>query len=247
MKTLYAYKSSPSEMSIKDVDGKKGIVTGYFAAFGNIDSDGDIIQKGAFIKTIAEQGPQSAHPRIKHLMNHDVTKPLGKIVVLQEDAKGLYYESKVGSHSLGQDFIKMVESGLITEHSIGYTTVRNDQKSDANYLLELKLMEGSSLSAWGANEMTPLTGMKSLTIEDMSERVKALDKFCRTTTATDETVELLLIEIKQLLQVITDTKTTEPPKSTLPESVLNVLQSFTNNLKAEKNGRKDISSAIGCA
>jgi len=243
MKTLYSYKASPSEMSIKDIDGKKGIVTGYFASFGNKDSDGDIIQKGAFAKTIAEQGPNSAHPRIKHLMNHDITKPLGKILVLQEDSKGLYYESQVGSHSLGQDFIKMVESGLITEHSIGYTTVKNDKKSDANYLVELKLMEGSSLSAWGANEMTPLTGIKSLTLEDMTARVKALDKFCRTTTATDETVELLLIEIKQLLQIITDTKTTEPPVSTLPEDVLNVLQTFTNNLKAEKNGQKGITGA----
>lgn len=241
MKKVYTYKSSPSDMSIKDIDGKKGIVTGYFSSFGNKDSDGDIIQKGAFAKTIMEQGPMSAHPRIKHLMNHDITKPLGKILVLTEDSKGLYYESQVGTHTLGQDFIKMVESGLVTEHSIGFQTVRHDSKSDANYITEIKLYEGSSLTAWGANEFTPMTGMKS-DIDTLTQRIKALDKFCRNTSASDETVELLLIEVKQLLQVITDMKTTEPVITTLPEDVLGAIAAFTNNLKAE-NGKERIIGA----
>ena len=36
---------------ISDVDVKKGIVTGYFSSFDNMDSDGDVIRKGAFTKT----------------------------------------------------------------------------------------------------------------------------------------------------------------------------------------------------
>lgn len=214
---MYQYKAGVNGASFKDADVSKGIVTGYFASFGNKDSDGDIIVKGAFAKTISENGPGSAKPRIKHLLNHDVTKPLGKLLILQEDAKGLYYESQAGTHALGRDFLKMVESGLITEHSIGFRTIKEDRKADANYMNELALMEGSGLTGWGANSETPLTGMKGFDLSEMNTRIKALDKFCRNTTATDETIELLLIEIKQLQQYIIDLKDTEPNKITLPD------------------------------
>ncbi len=212
----YQYKQGNLIAAVKDADVKKGIVTGYFAAFGNVDSDGDIIAKGAFSKTISETGPGSAHPRIKHLMNHDTSKPVGKLMMLEEDMKGLGYESQTGSHSLGVDFVKMVDSGLITEHSIGYRVIKKNQLQDwegytknpakgYQELTELQLWEGSSLTAWGANKDTPLVGMKSFDIEVINTRIKALDKFCRNSTATDETIELLLIEIKQLQQHLIDT------------------------------------------
>ncbi len=49
--------------SIKDMDMKLGIVTGYAASFNTLDSDNDIIMPGAFSKTIRDQGPGSAQPR----------------------------------------------------------------------------------------------------------------------------------------------------------------------------------------
>jgi HK97 family phage prohead protease len=232
--SIYQYKTDSISATIKDVDGKQGIVSGYFNSFNNVDSDGDIIRPGAFTKTIAENGPGSARPRIKHLMNHDVSQVPGVLQVLKEDGRGLYYESKAGSHTLGQDFIKMVESGIVTEHSIGFKTIKKNQLQDfENYqqnpgkgwfeITEVKLWEGSSLTAWGANEMTPIVGMKGLTanqhLDRMLARCKALEKFCRNTTASDETIELLLIEQKQLTQIIIEMqKDTKPTDGvTLPE------------------------------
>ncbi len=116
----YSIKSGQLLASIKDADIKQGIVTGYFASFNTLDSDNDIIMPGAFAKTIMEMGPASAKPRTKHLLNHDTGQPLGLLMTLKEDMTGLYYESKIGDHSLGVDFMKMVDCGLITEHSIGY-------------------------------------------------------------------------------------------------------------------------------
>lgn len=242
MKT-YQYKSGNLSASVKDADIRKGIVTGYFSSFGNVDSDGDIIMKGAFAKTIKESGPGSAQPRIKHLMNHDTSKPIGKPVLLQEDMKGLYYESQVGSHSLGVDFIKMVDSGLITEHSIGYRVIKKNQLQDwegyqknpsmgYQELTELQLWEGSSLTAWGANKDTPVVGMKSFDIEQINSRIKALDKFCRNSTATDDTIELLLIEIKQLQQYLIDA--TQPDKSVEPteENAVEEIKQFLQTLNA---------------
>ena len=47
------YKQSPMGEVI-DADMKAGIVKGYASVFNNIDSDGDIIKKGAYKKTIQE-------------------------------------------------------------------------------------------------------------------------------------------------------------------------------------------------
>ena len=238
MKNIYSIKNTNLPLSFKDADTKKGIVTGYFASFNNIDSDGDVIVPGAFAKSIKETGPQSMQPRIKHLMNHDSGKPLGVILSLSEDEKGLCYESQIGTHSLGQDFIKMVDSGLITEHSIGYRTIQSDLgKGDdsANYLKEVQLWEGSSLTAWGANSLTPITGMKSeFKIDDIIERQKQIEKFCRSTSATDETIELLLIHSKQLSQIILDVQiATKAADAPLPDDeLMKILTTFKNSLKS---------------
>lgn len=229
MNKIYSYKNLLLGASFKDADAKKGIVTGYFSKFDNVDSDGDIIRKGAFKKTIAENGPNSAQPRIKHLMNHSVSLPLGKITELKEDATGLAYESQVGTHSLGVDFIKMVESGLITEHSIGFSTIKRNQLQDYDgykknpakgwfELTELKLFEGSSLTAWGANSLTPITGLKGAgAISVIIEQQKSIEKFCRAADATDETIEMLLLHSKQLSQYILDLQGTKPDETTLPQ------------------------------
>ena len=241
MNTLYSYKNLMLGASVKDVDGKKGIVTGYFSKFDNVDSDGDIIVKGAFAKTIKENGPDSAQPRIKHLQNHNPSQPLGKIISLKEDNTGLLYESQIGSHALGADFIKMVESGLITEHSIGFKTIKKNQLQDwqgyqknptkgRQELTELKLWEGSSLTAWGANPMTPLVGMKGIDSNDsLLQRQLQIEKFCKNTDATDETIEMLLLHSKQLTQLLIDKDT--KPGDTLPLiDTSDTIKSFINSL-----------------
>ncbi len=251
MKQIFSYKTGSINASIKDIDGKKGIVTGYFSSFDNVDSDGDIIRKGAFAKSILEWGPTSSQPRIKHLMNHNSSQPLGKITSLCEDAKGLCYESQIGTHTLGMDFLKMVESNLISEHSIGYQTMKRNQLQDFEgymknpnggwyELTDLKLYEGSSLTAWGANPNTPLTGMKNenpeTKIQAIINRQKNIEKFCSNSTASDETIQLLLIENKQLSQIIIEL--TEQVKDTTPQGedklipFAEALKSFSKKLKS---------------
>lgn len=239
-KMIYSYKNL--DLQIKDVDKKSGIVTGYFSAFDIVDSDGDIIRKGAFTKTINEMFPKG---RIKHLMNHDPSKPLGKLLELKEDNYGLYYESKVGTHSLGQDFIKMVESDLIKEHSIGFNdlTPESKRRGDGyNNITEVKLFEGSSLTAWGANEFTPLLGMKGASIEELSERIKKFEKFARNSDATDEAIESCLLYIRQLAQIVEDLTTSPDDESEMPEEPemdeeqldIEELQNFINTWTLKK-------------
>lgn len=203
------YKSI--SQSFKDVDVKEGIVTGYFSSFGTKDSDGDIIHKGAFSKTIQEWGP-SGRKRIKHLLDHDPTKVVGVIQVLKEDEFGLYYESKAGTHTLGRDFLLMVEDGIITEHSIGFKTIKEKQSDTHNDITEIKLWEGSSLQTWGANEHTPITGLKS--IEDIQAAFQKLYKALKSGNYSEEAFLRLEEEYKSLAEFF---KATQPEETTVPE------------------------------
>jgi HK97 family phage prohead protease len=230
---IYNYKSLSLE--VKDVDTKAGEVVGYFSAFGNVDSDGDIMMPGAFKRSIQDWGPEGKG-RIKHLLNHDPSKPLGKIMDLKEDEYGLYYRSKIGTHQLGRDFVKMVESGLIAEHSIGFKTLREQKSGDANQIHEVMLFEGSSLTAWGANEATPLLGMKNMnSIEQIQDQIKSFEKFIRNSDVTDETIDLCILKVKQLAELVermsstkavVETPAQQKEEEVSVESFINIINKF---------------------
>ena len=199
---MYATKSNVQDLApaFKDADAKQGIVMGYLSAFDVLDSDGDIIPKGAYTKTIAERGPQGKG-QIKFQQDHDRFKVVGKFTELKEDNTGLYYEGKVGRHTAGQDFLKMVEDGIITQHSIGYRTIKEYKSVEGNVLSEIYLFEGSGLQVDAANVNTPVVGIKSQT--DLINLFDILQKALSSGTYSDETYEKVIIpkyeEIKSLI------------------------------------------------
>lgn len=198
------YKNS--SLAFKDVDVKEGVVSGYFASFDQEpDTDGDIIVPGAFSKTVRERGPQGKGT-IRHLMDHDLKKSVAKIQELYEDAKGLAYVSKAGRHTNGRDFLLMVEDELITEHSFGFKTIKQNKGDGGwNYLREVSMWEGSSMQSWGANPNTPITGVKSL--QDILDHYDRLYKALKNGTYSDETMLQLQERHNQISEFI---KTTQP-------------------------------------
>lgn len=203
--------------SIKDVDTAKGIITGYFSIFGNKDSDGDIVMPGAFKKTIQENGPEGKN-RIKHLLQHDTWKPLSTPMILKEDNKGLYFESKISLTSYGKDALILYQDGVYTEHSIGYNVVKRevDESTDTQKLIELRLWEGSTVT-WGANMDALVTGVKSLDKKDIySTIIKKMDAIQKAIKGdyTDEMIWQLEIELRQLQQIIKSLSEMSEPDST---------------------------------
>lgn len=204
------YQTKNISYSVKDVDEAKGIVTLYASAFGNVDSVGDIVMPGAFTKTITE-----GKNRIMHLWQHDSYEPIGRPQSLIEDSKGLLVESFITTAKNG-DYRKLYAEGIINEHSIGYSVIKeeSDHQKGVNYLKELKLYEYSSVT-WGANSETPTIGMKSMidiTPETLIDRLEKLQRFFKNGTATDETMIQIDIEIKQIqTQIISLVKNQEPP------------------------------------
>lgn len=207
------YKSIGQALELKDAD--EGIVSGYLSAFGNIDSDGDMIMPGAFKRTIQEWGPQG-RKRIKHYLDHDNTKSVGVFTVLREDDYGLYYESKAGDWTNGIDFFKMVKAGAITEHSIGFRTLRKEKAEGHTKITEIKLFEGSSLQGHGANEFTPIMGFKSL--DDFEAYFDRMEYAIKNGTLSEDSLSRVESYLKSLLL---NFKTTDPDalagKTNLPD------------------------------
>ena len=83
---LYSVKRG---IEVKDLDIQTRRVKIMLANFDSLDSDKDIIRKGAFKKSIEERGPGSASNRkIAFLRYHDWEHPIGKFVHLEETNEG---------------------------------------------------------------------------------------------------------------------------------------------------------------
>ena len=217
--------------SVKDLDNKGRTVTGYFSAFDNVDADGDVIVKGAFSRTLRERGPQGKN-RIMHLWQHDPYRPIGKPSVLQEDDKGLYFETYLHDTTLGNDTLKLYEAGIINEHSIGFRVVGEPEERDGvSYLKEIMLWEGSSVT-WGANEETPAAGVKALFTDDttLQAEIDRIQKFLRKGDVTDDTFHMLEYKLEQLKLIPVQADEPEPVQSE-PSEILKALQSI--NLKRD--------------
>jgi len=185
------------QVLIKDIDTAEGRIQGYFAIFGNKDSDGDVIVHGAFKKTLEQN-----YNRVKHLAQHNALTPLsgtrsGNLTV-KEDNYGLFFDSKITKTSWGKDTLMLYMDGVIDEHSIGYEVIDQQKASSYNELRVLKLWEGSSVT-WGANEQALATGMKSMTKEQQIAKMDTLTKALRNGRYEQEEIfDILEIHLKQL-------------------------------------------------
>ena len=231
MDGLLEYKSSFA--AIKDVDSKNRIVTGYLSEFGSKDYDSDIIEKGAFAKSIQER-----KDNIFFLNQHDWKQPHGKFNVLMEDSKGLYFESNpLPNTTYSNDLIELYSLGIVKEHSIGFSTIKSEWHKDGytRTIKEVKLYEGSNVTL-GANPNTPFTGFKNLDIGQINDQVSLIIKAIRKGNFTDETFSQLEIALKQLQLESYELgkKALDEPNNITqfnePQSI-EILKQFTNSLK----------------
>lgn len=181
------FKSAAFEL--EGGDEKQRMVKGYASVFGNLDSDSDTIQKGAFKRTIKAWGPDGAN-RIKLVSQHNISEPVGKITMLKEDDNGLYMEAQFGTHTAGEDHYRMVKEGILTEFSIGFTSSDYDDNDDGGYnFKEIKLYEVSLVTV-ASNDEALVTGVKT---EDIVEELN--DKLPIDSKQKAQEVEALLLKL----------------------------------------------------
>lgn len=152
----------------------EGHFEGYASVFGNRDSYGDVVQPGAFTRTI-----QNDRGRVKVLWQHDPYQPIGVPELMQEDDRGLLVRARLADTTLGRDAIALIKAGVVTELSIGYDAVREewDDEAKERKLTEIRLWEFSPVT-WAANDLARITSVKNASDLDL-----VLDRLERLTWA----------------------------------------------------------------
>ena len=223
------YKQAPVG-ELLDADEYAGVIKGYGSFFGNKDSDGDIITKGAYKKTIQENGE-----RVKYLYQHSMDMPIGKMRELYEDDKGLVFVAEIAKTQLGKDVVELMKSGVLTENSVGIMPMQKENKGDYREISEVKLYEISAVTL-AANDQAKILDVKgNVDIEKLSKRYDNLCKIVRKGNISDEmgyAVEAEILKLKSLF--IEFTKPTD--EVTLPnveskKDDFDVYNYFINSLK----------------
>lgn len=150
-------------------DPEEGIIEGYASVFNVEDLHGDVIDPGAFSKTIAERVPTG---KVKMFDTHqwDIGHLLGTVIEAREDSRGLWFKGQLSNAPSVKDLrLKMIE-GHVTEASIGFDSVRErfeevDGKS-VRHIEELKLYEISAVP-FGANEHTRISAKSVSNFKDL--------------------------------------------------------------------------------
>lgn len=215
MKKPIEYKAIAFET--KDVDRGKRKAIIMHAGYDNIDRTNDISRKGMFTKSWLENKDD-----ISFYFNHDPTQAPGKAVNFFEDDKGAYTEVFLGTHTLGEDTLKMMEEGIVKNASFGYVAIKTNILADGvRELKEVKHIETSVLTKLQANPLARVMNVqKSFEADDLIELKEAIDemeKFCKNTKASDNTIIYLLKQISQAKQVLSKySETTEAATALQP-------------------------------
>jgi HK97 family phage prohead protease len=173
---------------------------------GSKDLDGDVIDSSAYTKTLNERGPKAKN-QIWHLTDHNpsLKSAVGKFSELFVEGDMLVGVTNIPNTTWGNDVLEFYKSGHITEHSIGFRTIKEETKSDYNLIKEVMLYEGSAV-LWGANPNTPtLSAGKSITKEEANSELEQLNKDLELVTKTlrngnlsDESFELVEMRLQML-------------------------------------------------
>lgn len=140
---------------IKSVEDN-GIVEGYAAVFGNKDLGNDIIDPGAFKKTINER------KNVPLLWYHQPPEVLGLVFEMEEDNKGLKSRSQINLDTqLGREKFSLIRQGAIKGMSIGFETIKEVWEKDIRRLKEIRLWE-ISLVTFPMNPLAQVTNIKAV-------------------------------------------------------------------------------------
>ena len=194
---------------ISDIDENLGIVKGYGSVFGNKDSDNDIIEKGAYKRTIKNNGS-----RVKYLYQHDITKPIGKMKELYEDEKGLVFVAEVPKTTFGNEVLELMKYGVIDENSVGIMPVKKDyDENGVRMIKEVKLYEISAVTI-AANDEAKILEVKgeSNKIDYLKKRFDNLIKVIRKGSVSDDLGYLIEYELEVLKSLIARDNTHQSDK-----------------------------------
>ncbi|KKB09035.1 HK97 family phage prohead protease [Devosia chinhatensis] len=125
-------------MSAIPIDAE-GRFAGYASVFNRVDSGGDIVMPGAFVKSLSTR-----RGRIRLLFQHDPKEPVGIWDTIAEDSHGLFVTGRLVPGVPRSDALRrLIESRALDGLSIGFRTVKASREPGTGHrrLKEIDLYE----------------------------------------------------------------------------------------------------------
>jgi len=139
-------------------DGAPGDLgfAGYAAIFGREDRGGDVIQSGAFSRSLARWA--ESRSSVPLLWQHDPHQRIGVIDMVAQDERGLRVKGRItGGSATARRVAAMLRDGSLAGLSFGYRVIEAGQ-GRPRLLLALDLVEVSLV----AQPMQPLARVHAL-------------------------------------------------------------------------------------
>lgn len=148
----------------------EGQFIAYASVFGNIDSYGDVMVKGAFANTLAEWAA-SGNP-IPLLFGHEMNDPdynIGYVMDAVEDATGLRVTCQLDlENPKAKQVYRLIKGRRVDQMSFAYDVIKSVEnygpgEAEVNEILDVKLYEVSVVTV-GANQLTEILAVKNMPI-----------------------------------------------------------------------------------
>ena len=139
LKELPADERKFLDLTLDDV-AADGTFSGYASLFGAVDLGRDVVEKGAFAKSLRTRGTAG----IRMLFQHDRAEPIGAWTELREDERGLFVRGKLaGGVARAREVLNLMRGGALDGLSIGFRTVkaRADAATGIRRIIEADLWE----------------------------------------------------------------------------------------------------------
>lgn len=150
-------------LQVKSVDLEEGVISGYASVFGNVDSYGDIVVKGAFSRSIEKI--RRTGKVISVFYGHNMADPranIGRVIELREDDRGLFFKAQLdlSDGTYGRLVYAQLKDGRLDSLSFGFSVI-DGANTEAGYeLRELELYEISVVPI-PANQEALITEVKA--------------------------------------------------------------------------------------
>jgi len=156
-----------TKLQVLESEEDSGILEGYASVFGNVDLSGDVVEKGAFKKTLETIRKGYVKLFDSHLIFEGTEAIIGVVTEAEEDDHGLKFKAKFSSTQRAQNIRTKIKEGILNALSFGFDVLKAapDPKNEKiRHLTELKLYE-VSVVAWGMNPKAMIEAVKTAKID----------------------------------------------------------------------------------
>jgi HK97 family phage prohead protease len=156
-------------------------------------------------RTMFKEDSINMAKNIKLVLQHDVTRPLGKMVSFEADATGITAEFKIAKTTAGNDALEEAATGLRSDFSVGVDVAEWDNEDgvmaiSASNLIEVSLVTDGAIPgaevAKVAAEDTQVSETTQEETQSTNEGEQVSDTTVPEVAPAAETVEAAKVEVK---------------------------------------------------